>query len=110
MPWTASLEYLLDKGIEQISQHDQQLVTCLLDGLDQNQYDVLSPRKGPSRSTLVFVSHKRPSRNREIYAALKRANIHVAMRKNKLRISPHVHNTHEDIERILAVLNVAGSS
>lgn len=110
MPWAASLEYLLEKGIEQISLQDQQFVTHLIDGLDQKYYDVLSPRSGPARSTLVFVSHKLPERNKEIYDMLKRADIYIAIRKNKLRFSPHLHNTLEDIERILAVLNEVGSS
>jgi cysteine desulfurase / selenocysteine lyase len=106
-PWAASLEYLLGVGVERIAAHDQALVQRLLDGLDPAQFDVLSPREGPARSTLVFVSHKEPERNPSLHARLRDAGVDVAYRRGKLRLAPHLHNTEADIDRALAVLNGA---
>jgi selenocysteine lyase/cysteine desulfurase len=105
MPWTASVRLVLEKGVEAIREHDQRLVSRLIDGLDTSRYDLLSPRDGPSRSTLVFVSRKDRDRNKETHESLLAAGIHVAFRAGSLRIAPHFYNGDEDIDRALAVLN-----
>jgi cysteine desulfurase/selenocysteine lyase len=103
--WTASIDYLLEQGIEGIARHDQGLISRLIDGLEARKYEVLSPRSGEARSTLVFLSHREPKRNEEIYRALKSAGIEVAFRKGKLRFAPHLYNTATDIDSALDVLN-----
>ena len=104
-PWAASIEYLLDIGFERIAVHDQSLVSRFLEGLDQNRYVVQSPMDGPSRSTLVLLSHKKPDLNEKIYTALIDAGVYGAHRGGSLRIAPHLHNTNADIDRALEVLN-----
>jgi cysteine desulfurase/selenocysteine lyase len=106
-PLAASVEYLLAQGIENIEAHDQRLVTRLIQALDPKKYDLLSPRDGAMRSTLVFISHKEPARNGEIYEKLRAANVYVAFRAGKLRFSPHLYNTEADIDQALSVLNSA---
>lgn len=109
-PWAAAIEVLLGHGIERIAAHDQALVERLLAGLDPEIYEVLSPREGPRRSTLVFVSHRDRERNPEIHAALGHAGIDVALRRGALRIAPHVYNAEDDIDRALAALQDVGRS
>lgn len=105
-PWAAAVEFLLEKSIACITDHDEALVDRFIGGLDSDRFHVLSPRqKGPRRSTLVFFSHRDRERNRAIHAALAQANIHVAFRGGLLRLSPHLHNSASDISRALAVLN-----
>jgi cysteine desulfurase/selenocysteine lyase len=106
-PLTASVEYLLAQGIENIEAHDQRLVTRLIQALDPKKYDLLSPRDGAMRSTLVFISHKEPARNSEIYEKLRKENVFVAYRAGRLRFSPHLYNTEADIDQALSVLNSA---
>ena len=104
-PWTASIEYLLSQGLENIEEYDQRLVTRLIEGLDPGRYDLHSPHSGPSRSTLVFISHKRPERNNAIYEELRARKIFIARRAGKLRLSPHLYNTRQEIDEALSVLN-----
>lgn len=80
----------------------------MIEGLDTEKYDLLSPREGGARSTLVFISHKQPSRNSKVYNALKQSGIHIAFRTGKLRFSPHLYNTSEEIDHALSVLESAG--
>jgi len=105
MPWAASVEYLLAQGIENIAAHNQELVSRLIAGLDPSNYELLSPRDGTTRSTLVFISSRQPQRNREIYERLLNEKVYVAHRAGKLRFSPHLYNTCEDIDRALSILN-----
>jgi selenocysteine lyase/cysteine desulfurase len=104
-PWTASVEYLLAQGIENVAAHDDRLVSELIAGLDRSRYDILSPLAGPQRSTLLLISHKQAERNMAIYERLRRRNIYIALRRGRLRISPHIHLTSEDIAQALDALN-----
>jgi selenocysteine lyase/cysteine desulfurase len=104
-PWAAAVEYLLDQGLDNIEAYDNQLVTRLIEGLDPGRYDLHSPRSGPARSTLVFISHKQPERNNVIYEELRARKIFVAQRAGKLRLAPHLYNTREEIDQTLSALN-----
>jgi cysteine desulfurase/selenocysteine lyase len=104
MPWTASLEYLLDKGIENIAAHDTALVERLIEGLARRGYRVLSPAGGRGRSTLVLASHPDRSRNETIHTTLKEHDIEIAYRRGNLRFSPHLYNTIDDVDRALDAL------
>jgi selenocysteine lyase/cysteine desulfurase len=103
-PWTAALEYLLDIGIERIQAHDQRLVSRFIDGLDLDKYELLSPREGAARSTLIFLSHKPKELNAELYRSLTAQGIYPAFRNGKLRFAPHLYNTEADIDATLAAL------
>jgi cysteine desulfurase / selenocysteine lyase len=106
-PWIAALDHLASFGVEAIATHDQALVDRLLDGLDELPYELISPRRGPERSTLVLFSHQDPQRNQKVYAALADAGIDIALRNNKLRISPHLYNSEDNIDAALTVLTEA---
>jgi selenocysteine lyase/cysteine desulfurase len=104
MPWTASLEYLLDKTIADVQRYDDALVQQVIDGLSDAGYRVISPIHGPERSTLVVFTHESPDRNPTIHKQLEEESVHVAERDNKLRVSPHLYNTPEEIEESIRVL------
>jgi cysteine desulfurase / selenocysteine lyase len=104
-PWTAAVEYLLAQGIENVAAHNDQLVADFIAGLDQSRYEMLSPLEGAQRSTLMLISHKQAERNAAIYEQLRQRQIYIAMRRGRLRLSPHLHLTREDVARALQVLN-----
>lgn len=107
MPWTASVETLLEVGMARIADHNQALVSRLIDGLDDTKYRLLSPREGVMRSTLAIVSHRQAERNFAIREALAAGGVFVALREGNLRLSPHLYNSHADIDRALEALNAA---
>ena len=102
--WAASLELLLDIGVERIEAHDQALVQELIDGIAESPLDLVSPASPRERSTLVFASHPEPERNEDLFDALGQAGVHAALRAGSLRFSPHLYNGSDDIDRALAVL------
>ena len=109
-PWIAAVDYLLQQGIERIATYNERLVTRLIEGLDPDQYTLLSPREGSARSTLVLVSHRQAERNSAISEALLHAGIDLSLREGQLRFSPHLYNTEDEIDRALEVLARAGSA
>jgi cysteine desulfurase / selenocysteine lyase len=109
VPWSAALTHFEVFGVEAIAAHDQALVERLLDGLDELPYELVSPRRGPERSTLVLFSHRQPERNKQVFGALQNARIDVALRNGKLRVSPHLYNGGDEIDAALAVLARVGA-
>ena len=103
--WAASIEYLLSWGIEQIADYDSALVSRFINGIDLEKYELISPQNGPARSTLIFISHRKPDLNHEIYETLKQAKVDIAYRRGNLRLSPHLYNTADYMDRVVSVLN-----
>lgn len=101
----AAVELVLEVGVDAAQAHDAGLVQRLLDGLDRRKYRLTSPEEGAQRSTLVFVEPAERVRAEEVYLALQAAKVHVAFRAGALRISPHLHNTVDDIDRALTELD-----
>lgn len=107
-PWTEAIEYLLAAEPAEVAAYDDALVGRLLDGLDENRFELVSPREGPERSTLVVL---RPRKGHDAgwwEARLSAAGLDVALREGNLRISPHLHNSPEEIERLLDELSARG--
>ena len=104
-PWKAAVEYLLQIGIENIETYNKNSVKYLIEGIDRDKYDIVSPVGGDCQSTLFFVSNKNPNNNKDIYTILKSKKIHIAFRNGKLRLAPHIHNTIQDLEKALGILN-----
>jgi cysteine desulfurase / selenocysteine lyase len=104
LPWTAALELLLATGVERIAEHDDRLVARLLDGLDPDRYHLLSPANGPARSTLVVLA-RRDGTTGQRHRRLTAAGIDTAYREGNIRISPHLFNTEQDVDRARTVLD-----
>jgi selenocysteine lyase/cysteine desulfurase len=105
VPWTAAIEYLLQAGLGDIAAYDERLVVQFLRNLDEERFELISPRTGPQRSTLIVI---RPRKADEVGAWEKRlsvAGFDIAVREGNLRISPHLHNSREDIAKLVEVLS-----
>jgi selenocysteine lyase/cysteine desulfurase len=104
LPWIASLDSFLGAGVEAIGEYDQKLVSRLVDGIDPETYELVSPRSGPSRSTLVVLS-RRDGTAAARHERLTAAGIDTAYREGNLRFSVHVFNTEEQVDRALISLH-----
>jgi cysteine desulfurase/selenocysteine lyase len=107
LPWIASLELLMNAGIDHIAAWDQQLIDRFLDGLDQDGYRLISPEDGPSRSTLVVVAGAHGT-TEQCHRQLTATGIDTAYREGNLRLSVHLFNTADQIDRVLDVLHAPG--
>ncbi|MGH2702663.1 MAG: aminotransferase class V-fold PLP-dependent enzyme [Actinomycetota bacterium] len=103
VPWTAALDYLLELGVERIAAHDQALVQAIVDSLSPD-YELVSPRSGPDRSTLVMIEHRNGDRSEAVARALHQAGVDVAVRAGRIRLSPHLYNSESQVEQAIEVL------
>ncbi|HVS13665.1 MAG TPA: aminotransferase class V-fold PLP-dependent enzyme [Thermoanaerobaculia bacterium] len=108
VPFAAALEHLLELGLERIAEHDAGLVERLHAGLEGAPYAITSPAPDhPARSQIVVLSHRDEARNRAIFERLGAEGIDVALRRGRLRVSAHLHNTEEEIDRLVEALREA---
>lgn len=101
--WERAVSLLLDAGMDEVERHDQALVQRLIDGMPTG-WRLRSPVDQTSRSTLVFIDAKDTNAIDRALRALDSAGVDVGERAGMIRISPHVHNTGRDIDRVLDVL------
>lgn len=103
-PWLASLDLLLEIGLDRIAAHDQALVQAIVDAVNGSSWRLVSPDRGSQRSTLVLLEHEHESVMRATAERLAAEGIDIAQRAGRLRLSPHLYNTPADIDRALEII------
>lgn len=95
-----SLRYLLEIGIDRIAAHRQPMLDRLQEVLPLSGWVPLAPSdsQGPA---VVFTRKGAGTRLRQ---TLLDANIHITVYADRVRISPSLHNSMGDIDRLVAVL------
>ena len=108
--WIRAIELMLDRGIDVIAAHDQRLVQRFIDGVPDG-WQLMSPAGGASRSTLAMVAPSDDADGGAVDKAVEKAferlteaGVDVAQRAGQIRISPHWHNSDDDIDRALLAL------
>jgi len=102
----ASLELLLDVGLDQVWQRVEALTHQIHEGLESLGYTVFSPRdESHERSGIVMADvPKSVGSPDKVAAALAKKQIEVAVRNGRLRVSPHFYNTADQVEQLLDAL------
>ncbi len=98
----ASLDIVLEIGVERIRERTRWLADDLVRRIQQRGWTLLSPADGAVRSSIVMLGMERPD---ELVDGLKQRGIIVDSRPGRLRISPHFYNTVEENELVIAALD-----
>lgn len=101
----AALEAILEWGPDRIGATLAETTAAIADGAAALGLEpVPASERGPH---MLGVKLPDPDRAEELTAALDAANCFAAVRGGSLRISPHLHNTPEEIERLVSALRDA---
>jgi selenocysteine lyase/cysteine desulfurase len=101
----ASLSLLMETGIERIAAHLDELTDYLCERLQGRDYEIVSSRRPGEKSQIVCIQHRSGEWTpMALYRHLKKQNVIAAPRGSRLRISPHLYNTTEDIGALLDAL------
>lgn len=103
MPFTVSAESirtLSHIGTERIFQHNQKLIDRMIARI--NQGEIRSPLQGNRRGGTLAISF---TDNQKAMKAMHGADIFCDQRYEGLRFSPHIYNTEEDADQLVAVIN-----
>ncbi|MDQ4121539.1 MAG: aminotransferase class V-fold PLP-dependent enzyme [Acidobacteriota bacterium] len=100
----ANLKLLIELGVGEINKYLIGLGDFLCEALDKEKYELVSSRRENEKSQIVCIRNRSGAGAMQIYKHLQQQNIIVAPRGDRLRISPHIYNTREDIEKLIAGL------
>ena len=100
----ASLEILTNAGTVSIAQHLENLTDYLCERLKSLDYEVVSSRAPGEKSQIACIRNRGGLSAMKLYGHLKARNIVTAPRGDRLRIAPHLYNTHEEIDALLEAL------
>ena len=105
----ASLELLLETGIESVWKRVENLTESLCTGLNEKRYRVFSPRNGPERSGIVTFRPPDPTVRpvppaEQIVADLEKQGIVIVVREGRLRASPHYYNNLDQMKSLIDAL------
>jgi cysteine desulfurase/selenocysteine lyase len=101
----ASLELLLDAGIDAIAARVLELTDYLCDRASAAGLTVFSSRRPSERSGIVSLSA--PGDLGGLVRRCRDAGIVINQRGGRLRLSPHAYNTPEEVDRLIATLGAS---
>src|SRR5687767_1495332 len=91
-------------GVARTARYLEELTDHLCERLQSGQYQVVSSRKAGEKSQIVCIRSASGMSAMALYAHLKKRNIITAPRGDRLRIAPHLYNTHKEIEALVHAL------
>ncbi|HKR00082.1 MAG TPA: aminotransferase class V-fold PLP-dependent enzyme [Pyrinomonadaceae bacterium] len=100
----SSLSLLMETGIERIAAHLLELTDHLCERLQSRGYRIVSSRLPGEKSQIVCIQHTGGLTPMALYHHLRKQNIMAAPRGDRLRISPHLYNTADEIETLVSAL------
>ncbi|MFN0109046.1 MAG: aminotransferase class V-fold PLP-dependent enzyme [Blastocatellia bacterium] len=96
----AAIELFLNVGLERIETHLLELGDYLSQRLLERGYEVVSSRRPGEGSAVICCLHQNFSAD-ELYRTLNERRIITTPRLGRLRISPHMYNTQEEIDCLI---------
>ncbi|HEX8137663.1 MAG TPA: aminotransferase class V-fold PLP-dependent enzyme [Pyrinomonadaceae bacterium] len=101
----AGLRILTEVGVAPIATYLEELTDQLCEAVSGlRDYEIISSRRKGEKSQIVSLRHKGHLTPHALYAHLKRQNILVAPRGDRLRVAPHLYNTAAEIETLVRAL------
>ena len=106
---TASMELLLDVGIENIAAELLRKRAWLVPAIQEKGYSVVHPSAPPENASGIVTLFKPGADMKELHAKLEAANIFTSLRtdrsaQNYVRLSPHFYNTDQELEKVVGLL------
>ena len=100
----ASLELFQEIGLENISEHVLGLTDRLVEGVREKGYRVISPREPGAASGIVAFTSPTHNHHAIQQHLEKEHRIIIVVREGRLRASPHLYNSPDEIDRLIDVL------
>lgn len=99
----AAVELVLRIGAETVRQHNAALIDALFERLPAG-YTPASPSEAAARAPFGSFIAGDAQRTTSVYERLRAAGVIVSLRQGRIRVAPHLFNTVEQIDRLVAAL------
>jgi cysteine desulfurase / selenocysteine lyase len=100
----AGVEFVLRAGPETVRTHNHTLIDSLFSRLPVDRCVAASPLERERRGPYGCFVARTPEKTAELYQKLRAENIFVSLRESKIRVSPYLFNTIQDIDRLVSVI------
>ncbi len=99
----ASVDRFEEIGMQRVEERILSLTGILAEGLTERGYTVTSPWRDDERSGIICFRHPEIS-SEELFGGLLERGIVASLREDAVRLSPHIYNSEEEIERFFTFL------
>jgi cysteine desulfurase/selenocysteine lyase len=99
----ASVDFVLRARPELVFEHNRKLIDRLFQRLPKGCVPA-SPLDSAARGPYGCFTARTPEETSELYQKLKKEHVVVAKREGKIRVSPHLFNSEQDIDRLINVV------
>ena len=100
----AGVEFVLRATPEVVLAHNHMLIDSLLTRLPADRCVAASPLDHAHRGPYGCFVARTPEKTAELYKKLREQNIIISLRESKLRVSPYLFNTIQDIDRLVSAI------
>ena len=100
----ASVEFVLRAGPETVRAHNHALIDSLFARLPMDRCVAASPLERNLRGPYGCFVARTPEKTAELYARLRAENVYVSLRESKIRVSPYLYNTIQDVDRLVSLI------
>jgi len=99
-----SVDFVLRAGPELVAEHNRALIEFMFSRLPEDRCVPASPLDRQRRGPFGCFTARQPEKTIELYQKLRRAKIIVSLREGRIRVSPYLFNSEEDIDRLVSVV------
>jgi selenocysteine lyase/cysteine desulfurase len=99
----ASLEFVREVGVSAVTGHCMSLLDRAAEGLNARGHILTNDDRAQHPSPLLCFRCGSDEATDELYAELKAHHVEVSLRHLRIRVSPYLYNTNEDIDRLLEI-------
>lgn len=99
-----SVDFVLRAGPEVVTEHNRHLIEFMFSRLPEDRCVATSPLDARRRGPFGCFTARQPEKTVELYQKLRRENIIVSLRDGKIRVSPYLFNSEQDIDRLVGVV------
>jgi selenocysteine lyase/cysteine desulfurase len=99
-----SVDFVLRAGPEVVTEHNRHLIEFMFSRLPEDRCVPASPLDPDRRGPFGCFTARQPEKTVELYQTLRRENIIVSLRDGKIRVSPYLFNSEQDIDRLVSVV------
>jgi len=100
----AGVEFVQRAKPETVLAHNHTLIDSLLTRLPVDRCVAASPLDRAHRGPYGCFVARTPEKTAELYQKLRAENVFVSLRESKIRVSPYLFNTIQDIDRLISVI------
>jgi len=98
------LELVLRAGAATVAGHNHRLIEQLFERLPKDRCVVASPLERVRRGPYGCFQARSAEKTRELYEKLRAENVITSLREGKIRVSPYLYNTEQDVDRLVRVV------